>query len=106
SAKAMRARFDPDVPPSLHEAVSWFLLATATRRARGQLEHSSMLVHVTHYATPHFALRKVIAQTLDQLRARIDDEDVAHQLEQLWERESLRAADVATSPLPEWEEVL
>jgi hypothetical protein len=41
-------RGDPDLPPSLREAIQAFILTCAIRRTRGQgSEHCSMLIHVT-----------------------------------------------------------
>jgi hypothetical protein len=59
SRKDARENFDPELPDSLIDAVTWFLVATSIRRARGQRTvHSSMLVHTTHYVTPHFAMKE------------------------------------------------
>ena len=98
--KEDRDVFDPELAPSLRDAIQWFLLASAVRRARGQVKHSSMLIHTTHYVSPHFAMRDRVRQYLDGL----DCQDPA--LRQLFDREIGRAQDVATQRIPSWNEVL
>lgn len=49
------------VTPSLGDAIRWFLLATAARRARsGQIKHSSMLIHTTMRIDPQLQYLSVI----------------------------------------------
>ena len=51
------APFDPPnhsfEMPALSDAVRWFLLATAARKARGQHKHSSMLIHTSARIDEH-----------------------------------------------------
>lgn len=100
-----RASFDPEPPSSLIDALQWFLVATAIRRARGQrAAHSSMLVHTTHYIQPHFAMRDrldVELTTLQTAWRRGERSD----LKASYEEEATRALEVATLPLPSWSEV-
>ncbi|MFD6181306.1 Z1 domain-containing protein [Streptomyces goshikiensis] len=59
-----------DLPQSLREAISSFVLACAARRARGQTKvHNSMLVHVTRFTAVQDLVR---AQVDDHLRLLID----------------------------------
>lgn len=80
--KEEREGFHPEVADSLAEALRWFLLATAARRARGQVSHSTCLVHASRYVDQHFRLERVIKQWLAQVRP----EDSA--FEATWSRES------------------
>lgn len=98
---ADRDAFDPELPPSLCDAVKWFLLATATRRARGQNEHSSMLIHSTHYAGPHFAMAKRVRTLLGTLADHLDDAS----WREMWEAEVPRVREEASLLLPEWDAV-
>ncbi len=99
SGKEDRELFDPPLPASLRDAIRWFLVATAIRRARGQVKHSSMLIHTTHFTQPHFAMR-------DRVRAFVRDLDIDDtELRQSYMAEAHRAAEVATKPLPDWEAV-
>lgn len=64
--------FSPSLPVSLREAVRWFLLASAVRRYRGQIDdHSSMLVHTTHETEPHFRIRDLLNSYLGDVRTTV-----------------------------------
>jgi hypothetical protein len=103
--KDAQSTFDPDLPGSLIDAMAWFLVATAIRRARGQrTAHSSMLVHTTHYVQPHFVMRDRLDDLLDELRAHWEAGDHTRFLAS-YEAEATRAAEVATLPLPMWRDV-
>ena len=104
SDRDARESFDPDLPASLLEAFRWFVVSTAIRRARGQAEHSSMLVHTTHYTAPHAAmcqrLQSLVSTSLEKLRSG----DVSPYLES-WGNEATRVSSEATVPLPTWDRV-
>ncbi|MGZ8178875.1 Z1 domain-containing protein [Williamsia sp. SKLECPSW1] len=101
-----RSTFSPKLPNSLADATVWFLLATAIRRCRGQYDaHSSMLVHTTHYIHPHFALRDRIESLLNTLRVEAADEN-STRFRESFDHEALRAREIATLPLPRWDEVV
>ncbi|MCM6763239.1 Z1 domain-containing protein [Rathayibacter sp. ZW T2_19] len=86
------ATFVPELTEEFADALDWFWLATAARRARGDLGHSSMLVHTTVKTSAHEAFRPVIeeyqAATAAGLRA--DGSKTEQRLRSLWERESAR----------------
>lgn len=94
-----REVFDPPLPTSLEDAIRWFLVATAIRRARGKRKHSSMLIHTTQYTQPHFAMRDRVRGFIGGLEA---DQP---ELQKSFETESLRASEAATLPLPPWRDV-
>ncbi|MEG3194041.1 Z1 domain-containing protein, partial [Lysobacter sp. D1-1-M9] len=49
-----REDFAPAMGPDLRDAVLWFLVTCAVRRARGQHDkHMTMLVHTSANITPH-----------------------------------------------------
>lgn len=100
-----RDEFDPDIPPSLRDAVNWFLVATAIRRARGQFDNSSMLVHTTHYTGPHFTMKDALDLEVAAAAHDLQKGDIAR-FEQAWQVEATRVASEATVPLPNWEAVL
>ena len=103
--KDIRESFDPELPDSLIDAVTWFLVATAIRRARGQqAAHSSMLIHTTHYVAPHFAMKERLNAVLDEFRASWERGNDSAFLTS-FENEATRAAEVATLPLPMWRQV-
>ena len=62
------ATWSPSVPDSLAEALRWFVLATAARRARdGRASHSTMLVHTSMLTAAHSALQQCIRPYFDSL---------------------------------------
>lgn len=104
SATDARAVFEPAIPKSLRQATEWFLVATAIRRARGQDDHSSMLIHTTHYSDPHFAMRRKVQQLVKEISDGWRRRD-GSALESSYLREEGRAASCATEPMPAWDEV-
>lgn len=103
SAKEDREAWDVDLPDSLKDAIRWFVVASAVRRARGQDDHSSMLVHTTHYAHPHFAMRRRVATYVSELGRAVTAGD-AGGLESSYHAEIHRADEAATIPAPTWGE--
>lgn len=99
-----RLDFNPSIPQSLREATEWFIVATAIRRARGDEDHNSMLIHTTHYADPHFAMRRRILELIGQITSAWNNGDRSS-LAASYEREHAKANNCATRPLPSWDEV-
>lgn len=105
SNRADRDHFDPDLPASLQAAITWFIGATAIRDARGQAnEHSSMLVHTTHYVRPHFKMKGRIDDLLNQMRADIDGGNM-ERFAGSYAEEAHRVGGEASLPLPTWSAV-
>ena len=105
-SRSEREDHDPELPASLVAALRWFVLAAATRRARGDVgAHASMLVHTTHYTHPHFAMQRRVRAWVEQSLADAATEAELAAYEQVWDAEKDRAAEVATKPLPSWQEV-
>ena len=85
----------PDqLPGSLRDAISSFVLTCAARRARGQVtNHNSMLVHVTRFQAVQSRVAEQIGDQLRLLRDRIRYGDrnaripVEEELHALWERD-------------------
>lgn len=101
--RADRESFDPELPESLIEAVRWFVIASAVRRVRGQVaDHSSMLVHTTHYIAPHFMMKRRVERLLDDLLEQwaAGDRDA---FADCYVRESGAVAGLAGVDVPEWE---
>jgi hypothetical protein len=60
------------LPPSLREAIGAFVLACATRRARGQVSvHNSMLIHVTRFVDVQSQVVEAVREELEEMRRRI-----------------------------------
>jgi hypothetical protein len=105
SKRADRQDFDPELPDSLIAAITWFIVATAIRRAReAQDDHSSMLVHTTHYVWPHFAMKNRIDRLLSEMRVGVKMGDTERFATSFVE-EGRRAEGEASSPLPMWADV-
>ena len=82
--------FTPTVSGVLQKAVDWYFLATAARFARGQEEHSSMLVHSHINTLVHETFRAPLETYRDDLLAKITASDPAtiERLRLQWSEES------------------
>ena len=85
---------EPEIPPSLRQAIHSFVLVCAARRARGQeREHNSMLVHVTRFTNVQQAVSNQVREELNSIRRRIRRGDgglprtLLSELRQLWEED-------------------
>lgn len=97
SRKALQ-NWDPAVPVSLAQALHWFVLATAARRARdGHASHSTMLVHTSMLTAAHDALHQVIQPYINKLiqAVAIGDFQVLQTLEKQWHDERARIPGAA-----------
>lgn len=90
------ATFTPTATDDLVDAVHWFWLATAARYARGDRDHSTMLVHTVLNTSVHSAYRPLLQQLRDRaLREWRDGGPTRDRLRNQWEKEAPRvpAAD-------------
>lgn len=86
-----RAAFQPSVTESLSDAISWFWLACAARRARRQADqHMSMLVHTTVYTDVHERFGEVLEGFRSVFRDRLSNPQVKASLEARWADEVAR----------------
>lgn len=105
SKRADRIAFNPDLPESLGAAITWFIVASAIRVARGQAdEHSSMLVHTTHYVHPHFRMKERIDELLDEMRTQVRNGDTSRFAASYADEAHLVEGE-ASVPLPRWTDV-
>ncbi|TDN43354.1 Z1 domain-containing protein [Curtobacterium flaccumfaciens] len=92
AGKATPTGFVPTMTPDLVDAVRWFWLATAARRARGDRSHSTMLIHTS----VKIDVQESFRDPLEELRSRAltairaGDEIFIGELRTLWERETAR----------------
>ncbi len=90
--KAAEANFVPTITSELHDAVTWFWLATAARRARGASDHSTMLIHTS----VKIAVQESYKPLLELLRVKAiralsqSDEATVESWRQLWMEETAR----------------
>jgi hypothetical protein len=109
SRKAM-ATWEPTVPPSLAEALRWFILATAARRARdGSARHSTMLVHTSMLTIAHNAQKQAMSEHVETLRRTMANRNPSalKTLEEQWATETAKipSATFGLSEVP-WSQVL
>lgn len=78
---------EPQVPPSLAEAIRSFVICCAARSARGQANaHKTMLVHVSRFQDVHDPVHAQVEAELRAIRNAIaaDDRGELAALERLW----------------------
>lgn len=97
-----RGAFIPQVTPAFEDALRWFLIATAVRRARGQSGHSSMLVHTAPFIAEHFAMQRRLEQWVRELRS---GRGLDAEWRSLWQRELKAHTPSTDAPQVEWAEV-
>lgn len=101
--------FSPTVDGVLQKAIDWFFLATAARFARGQEEHSSMLIHTHINTRVHETFRKPLEAYREDMERALDagDADLIERLRLHWNEESstVPAEDFQRASLP-FEKVL
>jgi Z1 domain len=100
--------WQPEVTPSLQEALNWFVLATAARRRRATgVRHSTMLIHTSMLAAAHNRLRVPVEAYLRRLEAGWSAGDLGAiaRLRNQWDAE-VRRVPPATVPIPlSWDDV-
>lgn len=88
-----RDSFQPQMTSSLEDAIVYFLMACAARRARGQGDkHMTMLIHTSAYVNMHERVGKLVKDWVDsQNEAMLDpDSDLAGRMRRLWQTEGTR----------------
>ncbi|QDG52091.1 hypothetical protein FIV42_15470 [Persicimonas caeni] len=88
-----RFEFQPEMTPTLENALRYFVLASACRLARGQTnKHSSMLIHTTLYTYTHGQLQQLVAGYVREFEKEWTKyrADLSSELQTLWEQENAR----------------
>lgn len=100
--------WEPAVTPALEAAITWYLLATAARRARsGVSNHSTMLIHTSMLAEAHNRLRETVEDHVLAIAAKYArDAGLRESFCKVWLKEST-AVPAQSVGLPEvtWDEV-
>lgn len=98
ASRADASGFTPTLTDQVIDAVHWFVLATAARRARGDEKHSTMLVHTSVKTDVHQAFQAPLQSLMHRLREGVagGDEALLDRLRKLWEKES------ASVPSTDW----
>lgn len=108
-SRAMREKFQPEMPPSLEDAILWFIACCAVRCARGDSEsHMTMLVHTSAFVVVHDRLATLIRGWIDSIKGDLLQRRsaIGQRLCALWEYESGRLPpDISESPRVEIEQI-
>ncbi len=107
---ADRHRFEPEVTPSLDEALRYFMLSTAARQVRGQGNpHATALVHTSQHVLVHQQVAAAIGDHLYRFRRRLHggDAKLLEQLSAQWSKETARvpSSDFGL-PIVTWDELV
>lgn len=104
--KGAETVWDPYIPQSLTDAIRWFILATAARRARGQNSHSSMLIHTAMLRDAHTATAELLDPLVKNLKKDFAAGTSLSTWKELWDFEaSLVSASEFGNPDQKFEEV-
>lgn len=107
--KAAAADFEPEITSSLKEAIQWFWLATAARRARGDHEHSTMLIHTSMKIAVHESFKEPLLDLRDSTLRKLRDNDVTlfQSLQNTWDVETHKVpASSFGLQITEWSDLL
>ena len=107
-SSAERYTFVPPAVNSLVDAVRWFVLACAIRRARGEAgEHMTMLVHTSQYTAVHETTRSTIKAILDHQRDQLKSNAKSYKttMRTLWNKELGRVDAEAGVARVDWGDV-
>lgn len=106
---AARHDFEPEITPSLDEALRYFLLSTAARRVRGiGNPHATALVHTSQHVDVHERTAREIERHVRTLASRLagGDASLLAELERQWDEECRRVpAEVWDLEPVSWEDV-
>ncbi len=86
--------FVPTITSEVSDAVRWFWLATAARRARGDHGHSTMLIHTSVKTQVHRSFLGPLGDLKAELQRRLHsgDFELLRELKHLWEAETARVS--------------
>ncbi|NWO07329.1 MAG: hypothetical protein HLX50_17050 [Alteromonadaceae bacterium] len=65
--RGKEVEWNPYIPDSLVNAVRWFIIASAARRARGANSHSSMLIHTAMKTDAHEETKRLLVPVIKNL---------------------------------------
>ena len=94
-----------DLPQSLKEAISWFLVATAARRVRSKkVKFSTMLIHTSGRISSHSGMRRMVEAHIRHLKSLSKNEKV-FTLKTVWQSYSETGRTPIDPKLLAWEEI-
>lgn len=91
-----------ELPLSLQEAILSFILVCTARRLRGQeIQHNSMLIHVTRFTNVQASVKRQVGEFLTSVKRRLKrgeahntDKSVLMQLQRLWETDFIPTTNI------------
>jgi len=93
-----------ELPPTMKEAILFFILSLAGKAARGQgTEHSSMLIHVTRFTDVQQRIYDLVEEYVKDLNLRLRfkegnrEDKIVNELKDLWEREYIPKREAISS---------
>lgn len=86
--------FVPRITAEVSDAVRWFWLATAARRARDDRGHSTMLIHTSVKTQVHRSFLGPLGNLKDEVQRRLrsGDSELRRELKYLWDTETARVS--------------
>lgn len=95
--KQAASDFAPAMTQELKDAVAWFWLASAARRARGDDKHSTMLIHTSVKIDVHESYKQPLDDMRTEALREIDqaEDGLGSTWQELWQRESARVPATA-----------
>lgn len=102
--RGQEVEWNPYIPDSLIQAVRWFIIASAARRARGAKNHSSMLIHTAMKTDAHEETKKLLEPAIAKLKS--DFYNKSPEWEEQWDQESLAvSAEQFGNPIHKFPEI-
>ena len=94
-----------NLPQSLTDAISWFLVATAARKVRtGKNKFSTMLIHTSGRIPSHNAMKKMVVAYVEELQ-RLSKLQIVGILENCWIENASNGWVEGDSPILSWEDI-
>lgn len=75
---ALEDGWSPSLGAGIDEAIRWFLLSTAARRARSAtIQHATMLIHTSMLSGAHFAMRDALTPLIETMHRAVTSKDAS-----------------------------
>jgi len=94
-----------NLPQSLTDAISWFLVATAARKVRtGKNKFSTMLIHTSGRIPSHNAMKKMVVAYVEELQG-LSKLQIIRILENCWIENASNGWVEGDSPILSWDDI-
>lgn len=80
------------MPPSLKDAINYFIIATACKHIRGLNDFSTMLIHVDMKVSVHASIESLVSPYIEELRQKLRNKDrqILAEFREIWNTEKKR----------------